>query len=61
MGDRLGTLGAVGITFLTFVQYFGLWDNFFSFKKHAFDPHNCQRPYHAEYTSSRPITEVKQR
>ena len=21
----------------------------------------CQRPYHAEYTSSRPITEVKQR
>ena len=25
------------------------------------DPYWCQRPYHAEYTSSRPITEVKQR
>ena len=22
---------------------------------------DCQRPYHVEYTSSRPITEVKQR
>ena len=30
-------------------------------KKHTFDPPKCQRPYHAEYTSSRPITEVKQR
>ena len=30
-------------------------------KKHLFGSFSCQRPYHAEYTSSRPITEVKQR
>ena len=31
------------------------------FKVADLDPFLCQRPYHAEYTSSRPITEVKQR
>ena len=30
-------------------------------KNSEFVPFKCQRPYHVEYTSSRPITEVKQR
>jgi hypothetical protein len=31
------------------------------FKFDRFHKSSCQRPYHVEYTSSRPITEVKQR
>ena len=31
------------------------------FKDSGFVTFKCQRPYHVEYTSSRPITEVKQR
>ena len=31
------------------------------FKKTGFGSPKCQRPYHVEHTSSRPITEVKQR
>ena len=30
------------------------------FKTTSFDHASCQRPYHIEYTGSRPITEVKQ-
>ena len=38
-----------------------LFDTDICLKKHLFGTFSCQRPYHAEYTSSRPITEVKQR
>ena len=41
---------------LNFCQKIRLW-----FIKANFGTFLCQRPYHAEYTSSRPITEVKQR
>ena len=54
MGDRLGILSAVGFFFKD--NMFSVKDglNFRMIKK-------CLRPYHVEHTSSRQITEVKQR
>ena len=36
------------------------FSEFYHFIKTTFPMFKCQRPYHVEYTSSRPITEVKQ-
>ena len=59
MGDRLGTPDAVGIPFFT-----PIIDIISVLRKvcmQLFALFSRQRPYHVENTSSRPITEVKQR
>ena len=61
MGDRLGIPGVVG--FFSFSTLFN--EHRKQVRVTHFDMHpnavSCLRPYHVEYTSSRPITEAKQR
>ena len=70
MGDRLGIHGAVDLL-LNETQVTGTYSFFtrrtftYVFRLLLFTGLNvtnvsCLRPYHVEYTSSRPITEVKQ-
>ena len=53
MGDRLGTPGAVVFLASGHLENRLIRSNFYPIPR--------QRPYHVEHTSSRPITEVKQR
>ena len=61
MGDRLGILGAVGLFYVARRFWHisiisGIFENIIMPTEQL----KCLRPYHAEHTSSRSITKVKQ-